>query len=107
MKITSILFSLFFTLIIGNNSNFENKLEERGVVKQVVFDGYEGQIYFFTDSNDNIIIIEDINVSKALNNYKLQENKNVGKAFDLKLKQTKKDNIYSEIEVLSINLLKH
>lgn len=80
-------------------------MEDRGVTKQVVYDGYDGRIFYFTDIKDNTIIIEDINASKTLDNYNLQANKHVGKAFNLTLKQTKDDNIYSEIEVVSINLL--
>ena len=104
MKLISILFSLFFASTIVVNSNAIN-MENRGVTKQVVYDGYDGRIFYFTDIKDNTIIIEDINASKTLDNYNLQANKHVGKAFNLTLKQTTDDNIYSEIEVVSINLL--
>ena len=104
MKLISILFSLFFASTIVVNSNAIN-MENRGITKQVVYDGYDGRIFYFTDIKDNTIIIEDINASKTLNNYNLEANKHVGKAFNLTVKQSTEDNIYSEIEVVSINLI--
>ncbi|MEM5538542.1 hypothetical protein [Olleya sp. AS48] len=105
MKLISILFSLFFASTIVVNSNAVNTMDDRGITKQVVYDGYDGRIFYFTDIKDNTIIIEDINASKTLNNYNLEANKHVGKAFNLTVKQSTEDNIYSEIEVVSINLI--
>ncbi|AUC76446.1 hypothetical protein [Olleya sp. Bg11-27] len=105
MKLISILFSLFFASTIAVNSDDVTHSNTRETTKQVVFDGYHGQIYYFTDNNDNTILIEDISASKVLDTYNLDNNKHLGATFNLKLNETTSDNIYSEIQVVSINLI--
>lgn len=105
MKLISIIISLFFASTIAVNTE-HNTINKAEVTKKVVYDGFDGRLFYFTDHSDNIIIIEEIEASKALETYDLDVNKHVGEAFNLKLKQTTEDNIYSEIEVISINILK-
>jgi len=105
MKLISILFSLFFASTIVVNSDNNNHLNNKETTKQVVYDGYHDRIYYFTDTSDNTILIEDINVSNVLDTYKLDNNNHLGATFTLKLDKTTEDNIYSEIQVVSINLI--
>ena len=106
MKLISIIISLFFASTIVINSDHTKTTKDRGeVTKQVRYDGYDGRLYYFTDIKDNMIIIEDLKASNVLDTYNLDINLHVGDAFNLKLKNTTDDNIYSEIEVISINIL--
>ncbi|WP_281846403.1 hypothetical protein [Olleya namhaensis] len=106
MKLISIIISLFFASTIVINSDHTKTKKDRGeVTKQVRYDGYDGRLFYFTDIKDNMIIIEDLKASNVLDAYNLDINLHVGDAFNLKLNNTTEDNIYSEIEVISINIL--
>ena len=106
MKLISIIISLFFASTLVINSDHTKLNKDRGeVTKQVKYDGFDGRLFYFTDNNDNLLIIEDLKTSTVLDHYNLDINLHVGDAFNLKLKNTTDDNIYSEIEVISINIL--
>ncbi|WGD34516.1 hypothetical protein [Olleya sp. YS] len=107
MKVTHIIFSLLFVLVttLAISKEGLNKTNiSTTVTKNVVFDGYEGNIFYFTDTNDNVVIIEALEASNILDN--LQQNNHVGEAFNLQLKDLKDDNMYSEIQITAINPLK-
>lgn len=100
------LFTLFSTLslilLIGLFNHQEN--DSKVITEAVVFDGYEGEMYFFTNSNKQPMIIEDY--SNALSKtYKLEFNNHIGENFKLSLKSDKKKtSVFSADAVVNLIL---
>ena len=71
----------------------------------VVFDGFEGNLYFFTNSFNEALTIEDTN-SEAFNKYSLKDNNHVGAYFKLLLNsnQKSKNNYFSSTSVVDLKL---
>ncbi|RAJ11933.1 hypothetical protein [Olleya aquimaris] len=103
MKITHIIFSLIFVLVttlVIPKDNFTSSKVDIKLTKDVIFDGFEGDIFYFTDTNDNVVIVEGLKASKVLD--PLQQNNHVGETFNLELKDLKEDNMYSEMQIAAI-----
>ena len=75
-------------------------------IDEAVFDGNEGNLYFFTDIDEKAITIED-NDNKLFKDFELTPNYYVGKTFELLIKPNKlKNNTCDSKSVLKITLKK-
>lgn len=105
MKLLIALFSLvtFTTSSIHTNSDLESSKNDV-IAYEVVFDGYEGGMYFFTDNKDNAITIED-EESKLFEKFTQDANSYVGKTFTIMLKSTNAEHdVYTAKSVVEIEL---
>lgn len=73
-------------------------------INEAIFDGNEGNLYFFTDADEKAITIED-NKNELFKDFELAPNNYVGKTFELSIAPNKlKNNICDSKSVLKITL---
>lgn len=86
MKLFITLFSL---AIFSTNSIIDNSasIENDSTTYEVVFDGNEGGMCFFTDSKDQAITVED-EENKLFEKFNQDPNSFVGKTFTMLVKAT-------------------
>ena len=84
----TVLTTLTISALLFLNADKTNK-HNRILTDVVIFDGYEGNMYFFTNSLKEALTIEDNN-SEVFEKYKLKSNDHVGKTFTLLFKLDQK-----------------
>ncbi|AOW17350.1 hypothetical protein LPB03_07695 [Polaribacter vadi] len=83
-----------------NKIHTNNSIE----IDEAVFDGNEGNLYFFTDTDEKAITIED-NENKLFKDFELAPNSYVGKTFELQIAPNKlKNNVCDSKAVIKITL---
>lgn len=88
------------TTNVDLNTNANNSIQ----IDEAVFDGNEGNLYFFTDIDEKAITIED-NENKLFKDFELAPNNYVGKTFKLLIEPNKlKNNTCDSKSVLKITL---
>ncbi|WP_430411539.1 hypothetical protein [Kordia sp.] len=105
MKLIITLFSLvaFSTSLTMSNSE-EAKNDNNINTYKVVFDGSEGGMCFFTNSNNQAITIED-EENKLFEKYGKDDNSFVGKTFTMQLKATNTtDHVYTIKSVIEFKI---
>lgn len=103
MKLFIILFSL---VVVATNPIGDNValLNNDILTYDVVFDGNEGGMHFFTDSEDKAITIED-EESKLFQKFDKDANSYVGRTFTMLLKTTDAESdVYTATSVLELEL---
>ncbi|QHI36910.1 hypothetical protein IMCC3317_22800 [Kordia antarctica] len=97
----------FFSAVVLFTSSVSNNLESLNndvITYEVVFDGSEGGLCFFTDSQDDAITVED-DENKLFVKFNQDANSFVGKTFTILLKPNKVDNgVYKAKSVLKLEL---
>lgn len=103
MKLLITLFStiVLFTSSMSNNSE---SLNDDFISYEVVFDGSEGGMHFFTDSNDDAITVED-DENKLFVKFNQDANSFVGETFTILLKRNNADTgVYDATSVVNLEL---
>jgi hypothetical protein len=90
-----------FTTINDGDKYSNNEL----YIDSVVFDGYEGNIFFFTNSQEESITIDDAD-NTLLSELDFEANDYIGKTFKLSLKLDKKKGLnFVSKDVIEVKLL--
>jgi len=73
-------------------------------IDEAIFDGNEGNLYFFTDSKEKAITIED-NDNELFKDFELSANNYVGKTFEILIEPNKlQNNVCDSKAVIKLKL---
>lgn len=97
MKTLLIIFSTF--LFSFTTINSEIATTSAFVEDQLIFDGYEGNYYFFTDPDFKAVVLE-VNDASSISNYDLVNGNFEGKTFQVSYKTTDNPQNASAIGVI-------
>ena len=101
------LFIALFSLVVLSTSSIGDNLkssENDVITYEVVFDGNEGGMHFFTDSKNEAITVED-EESKLFEKFSQDANSYVGRTFTILFKATDADSdVYTVTSVIELEL---
>ena len=105
MKYLATFLGTIVLFMSTTNVNFGDANKNDDVrINNVVFDGNEGNLYFFTDADDKAITIED-NEDVLFKDFALAPNNYVGKTFEIVIdKKEIKNNVCNSKSVITIKL---
>ena len=106
MKMFIMIFASI-TMLMSTKSNVYKALSDDIVTNKVIFDGNEGNLYFFTDHEDKPITIEDDD-NLLFESFEFEANSYIGRSFQLSFKSKEfKSNVGSSKSVINLTLSKH
>lgn len=102
--LTTFLGTLFLFIASSNIDMNTINNNENITIDAAVFDGNEGNLYFFTDGDDKAITIED-DEKTLFKEYNSDANKYIGLTFEITIKDEKlKNNVCDSKSVVTIKL---
>lgn len=105
MKYLATFLGTIFMFIATTNADLTTLDTNDSIqIDEAIFDGNEGNLYFFTDVDEKAITIED-NENELFKDFALAPNNYVGKTFELLIEPNKlKNNTCDSKAVLKITL---
>lgn len=102
MKSLLLFLSVFTFLSVGSPVDNKVPSEPEATIKTVtaVFDAYEGEVYFFTNTTNNKALTLFVESDEVVEPFKLKDGENIGELFNVTIERKSKTDLIRDIEKL-------